>query len=198
MMLTTTLKEIQLHKPYASCWKTLLTGLKLTDEITEEQLNEPISFETILKHNGIKDALWALRTQNYKDYCAFLADVAESTLSLFEIHCPDDKRVRACIVTIRLYSKGNATLEDLNDASSNAADAYDYAEAFASSNAADASVYASDAHSPEAAIASALAAALAAAYASASDASAADASAAKEKWVEIKAFFTKFLSQTGN
>ncbi len=62
---------------------------------------------TIYEIIGIKDAIWCLRTQDYKDYCLFLADVAESVLPIFEAEYPDDKRPRQAIDGIRAWHCGD-------------------------------------------------------------------------------------------
>jgi hypothetical protein len=70
--------------------------------------------DKILRQKGIKEAIRELSNHKYKDYCLFLADVAESVLNIFENECPNDKRPRKCIEGIRLYHAGKITKDKLN------------------------------------------------------------------------------------
>lgn len=81
--------------------------------LSEKEKNKEISFLEILESNGVEDAFWCLRTQNYKDYCLILADVTESVLHIFEEKCPDDKRPREYIEGIRKFHDGEITKEEL-------------------------------------------------------------------------------------
>ncbi|MCP3671850.1 MAG: hypothetical protein GY814_15750, partial [Gammaproteobacteria bacterium] len=85
---------------------------------------DSIDFMTIYEIIGIKDAIWCLKVLDYRDYCLFLADVAESVLPLFEAEYPDDKRPRQAIDGIRAWHNGdidNELLYLLSDAAFNAA-----------------------------------------------------------------------------
>ena len=73
----TTLNEIKAKSPCGSGWRKLLGSLDKT-----EADDAPIDLMYILKSNGIQDAVWALRCFDFKDYCLFLADVAESVLPI--------------------------------------------------------------------------------------------------------------------
>ncbi len=68
----TTLTEIFKHNP--------------SEQVKQKFLNttDSIDFMTILETVGIENTIWCLRTQDYKDYCLFLADVAESVLPIFD------------------------------------------------------------------------------------------------------------------
>ena len=108
----------------------------------------------ILKHAGIRDAVWCLRVFGYKDYCLFNADMAEIVLHLFEDKFPGDKRPRKCIEGIRLYHDGEITDEELKQLKLNAryagiaafysgGDPYSADDARAAANAAYYATYAS-------------------------------------------------------
>jgi len=93
---------------------------KLISNLGINNLDNKIYIIQILKSNGIKDAVKALQTQKYKDYCLFNADVAESVLHLFEEEFPNDKRPRKAIEGIRLYHAGKITKYELNKLRKNA------------------------------------------------------------------------------
>jgi hypothetical protein len=146
----------------------------------------------VLKDSGIRDAIGKLRDYEYRDYCLFNADVAESVLPIFEAES-DSKAPRLSIEGIRKWYKGEISDEELKALSDSAyAAAYSADAAF---DAAYAAAYASDAAADAAAAAdadaadtvdTAYAAASAAAYAAAGD----DAAYAK-KWEEIEQIFIK-------
>ena len=115
----TTLNEIRSFVPCVLGWRRLLTYLDKTKED-----DEPLDFMTILAAVGIEDTIWCLRTQDYRDYCLFLADVAESVLSIFEDEYPTDDRPRKAIAAIRAWHLGELTKNGLA-----AAYAYDAADA---------------------------------------------------------------------
>ena len=91
----TTFAKIKSFKPYIRDWEKLCKNLN-----PEMDMNKKVSLMEILAGNGIEDAVWALRTQEYRDYCLFLADVAESVLHIFEKKHPDGKRPRNTIEAI--------------------------------------------------------------------------------------------------
>ena len=105
----TTLRELSISGAWGEYWN------KLTSNIGTDDLNTEVSILQILNSNGISCAIWALRTQKYKDYCLFLADVAESVLHIFENEYPDDKRPRKCIDGIRLWCDGKITDDELDE-----------------------------------------------------------------------------------
>ncbi len=134
-MLTTTLLEIEAKDPCASGWKKLLQGLN-----KEKADDEPLTIKTILGINGIEDAVWALCVFDYKDYCLFNADVAESVLHIFEKRHPNNDRPRKAIAAARDYHAGRITQEELSTAAY-VASAADVAAADAAADA-DVAVYA--------------------------------------------------------
>ena len=131
----TTLNEIRKHSPCESGWKNLLVYLGKT-----QADDEPLDFITLLAAVGIEDAIWCLRTQDYRDYCLFLADVAESVLPIYEAKY-SCTAPRDAIQTIRDYHAGIATDEELN-AAANAAYAANAADAAYAAYAAYAAAYA--------------------------------------------------------
>jgi len=115
----TTFREIFKHKPCGQIkgsgeWWDLLTS-----KLGTENLDTDVSILEILESNGIQDAVWALRTQKYKDYCLFLADVAESVLHIFEREYPEDDRPRKCVEGVRLFHAGKITKYELKQLRTN-------------------------------------------------------------------------------
>lgn len=107
----TTLNAIKTYDPCLSGWNKLLHSLN-----KPQADDEPVSLMHILRSNGIRDAVWALRCFDYKDYCLFLADVVDSVA-----HLTDDKRVHDCIQAIRDYHASKITKDDLQRAADAAA-----------------------------------------------------------------------------
>ncbi len=107
----TTLKDIERYKidQYdTATWEKLLNYLNKT---TAD--NESLSLMTIHKTMGINEAIWCLRTQDYRNYCLFLADIAESVLSVFEAEYPENKQPRQAIKAIRDWYNGDITKKQL-------------------------------------------------------------------------------------
>ena len=168
----TTFKEIREFNPCSDGWEKLLKILN-----PESEMSKRVTILEILDSNGVKDAFWALRTQDYRDYCLILADVAESVLHIFEEKNKGDTRPREAIEAIRKWHSGIITEAELK----NAADAAAYAAyaAYAAAGAAYAAAGAAAADAADdAASAAAYAAADAAADAAYAAAYAADAAAA--------------------
>lgn len=76
-----TLNQIKKHSPGLTTWITLLLSQNKTHAD-----DDPIHLMDIFESNGLDDAIWCLRCCDYKYYCLFLADVAESVLPFFEKH----------------------------------------------------------------------------------------------------------------
>ncbi|MCP3673627.1 MAG: hypothetical protein GY829_04045, partial [Gammaproteobacteria bacterium] len=114
----TTLNEIKKHNPYPSHWAEVLVLFNKT-----KADNEPIDFMTIREILGIKDAVWYLRTQAYRDYCLFLADAAELVLPIFEAEYPHIIAPRRAIEGIRAWYNGDINNDQLNALSDAAFDA---------------------------------------------------------------------------
>lgn len=104
----TTMEKIKAWHACEDGWDKLVTS------VGSDQGS--VSLKTILKSNGIVDAIWALRCFEYKDQCLFLADVAESVLHLFEEHNPDEDRPRLVIEAIRAFHAGTITEKELKAA----------------------------------------------------------------------------------
>jgi len=189
----TTFGEIYSYDPCSSGWVKLCTnklGTDLHDDLTAEQLGKEISIMEILTSNGIKHAVWALRTQDYRDYCLFIADVAESVLHIFENEYPEDMRLRNLIAGIRRWHAGDIYDEELDVLRIAAvAAAYYAADADAAYYAAVAAYYATDTTAYAVAYAAAYAAAYADAYASAY----ASVYARREQWQKVEMLLRKHL-----
>jgi hypothetical protein len=69
----------------------------------------PINLLTILTHNGVEDALWALCAveQDCEQIARLMAaDFAESVLHLYEARHPNDNRPRLAIAATRAFAVG--------------------------------------------------------------------------------------------
>jgi len=143
----TTLGKIKSFNPCVPGWKKLCKSLGTTNLDTE------VSILQILEINGVEDAFWALRTQEYEDYCIVIADIEESTLHIFEEEHPKDVRPRNLIQAIRNYKVRKISKKELitfhNSAciayNAVAYDAVNTTTAAATAANAAASVYAADA-----------------------------------------------------
>lgn len=102
----TTLKHIKSFKPCASSW---IKGLEHAKQPID--LNQVVTPMDILNAVGIVDSIWALRAFEYRDYCRFLADIAEMVYPY-----SNDKRVWDCIQAIHYWHAGIITDEQLNNA----------------------------------------------------------------------------------
>jgi len=164
----TTFKTIKKFRPCENGWDTLKEYHK------PKSMEQEISIKEILKSNGIKDAVWALRCIDDKNtVMLFCADVAESVLHIFTNKYPDDNRAGKCINAIREFVKGNINESELRAA---AAAAYAACDAVAATTAAYAACDAADV---------ACDAADAATYAY--------AYAGSKKWIEITEILKKYL-----
>ena len=170
-MICTTLNKIREHDPCPDGWRKLLAGLNKA-----EPDDELLPLVTILKINGMDDALWALRATDCDRESRLLA-VAYARLVK---HLMTDERSIACIDVAERFANGKATCDELEAAWSDAEAAY------AAVNAANAAARAAE-------LAAANAAELAAANAAGADAHAAEWDAARaaaratmrEKQVEL-------------
>ena len=106
------LNNYNIDNYYDNIEKNVLTDDDSPDDFGDDFMEE-ISILEILESNGIEDAVNALQTLPYKDYCLFNADVAENVLHMFEEEFPDDKRPRNLIEGIRLYHAGKITKDEL-------------------------------------------------------------------------------------
>jgi uncharacterized protein YaiE (UPF0345 family) len=105
-MITTTLKRIRAHSPCAHGWEKLLHGLGKT-----RADDEPLPYATILRINGLHDALWCCRAESkhskeWRIYIVWCARQCEYLLT--------DPRSIHAIDTAERYALGTATEEELN------------------------------------------------------------------------------------
>ena len=114
-MLYTTLNKIREFSPCEYGWKQLLTYLNKT-----KGDDESLSFKTILQAIGIKDTLWCLRTQEFKNYYKFVVRVAYGVLPIFEKMYPEDERPRLAIEAIEKFINGEISKCELKDAADSA------------------------------------------------------------------------------
>ena len=186
---TIKLDEIKKYDPCPDGWAKLRRAYPNHEEV---------HILDILKSNGIKNAMWALRCLPYKQYCLLLARIVEEiALPIWEARHPDDSQPREAVEAIRRWYNGEIDDEALkmayaaayasaDAAYADAADAAAYASAY---DAADADAYADAAYDAADAAADATAAA---AYAAATAADA-DATAHATAWKKIKKLLVDFV-----
>lgn len=104
----TTLNKIRAHAPCAEGWEKLLKHLGKT-----KADDEPLSIKTILKSNGVDDAIWCLRAVDGKD----------KEIRLFAVWCARqvqhikaDKRSLDALDVVERFANGLASEEELRDA----------------------------------------------------------------------------------
>ena len=114
----------------------LTTSLELLKMAGAYGPTTPISIEQVLEHNGLDNALWALRAvpreqEAERDRKARLlaCKYAEHVQTIFEARFPNARLPRECIEVSRRYALGQATKEELRAAFSAAAVALDAADA---------------------------------------------------------------------
>ena len=177
----TTLRQIRKHKPCQDGWTKLLNHLKKTKED-----DEPLEILTVLESNGLRDALWCLRT----------VEGEAGKIRLFAVWCArqvqhllTDPRSIAALDVAEKFACGAATEAELEEARAEAAAAA-VAAAYAAYAAASAYAYTTAAYTAaaytdaaDAAYGAAAAAAATAAYAAA--AAAAGTTARKEQEAEL-------------
>jgi hypothetical protein len=107
-MLTTTLKRIRAHVPCSHGWEKLLHGLGKT-----RADDEPLPYSTILRINGLHDALWCCRveSEHSKEWQLFAVWCARK----FEHLLTDPRSIEALDVAER-YALGTATEQELETA----------------------------------------------------------------------------------
>ena len=118
-MITTTLNRIREHSPCQDGWEKLLNGLGKT-----KADDEPLSVATILKINGLGDALWCCRVEpQYAREWRLLSVAFARRVQ----HLNPDPRVKSAIDVAERYANGDATDEELTAARDAARDAADAA-----------------------------------------------------------------------
>ena len=81
-------------------------------------MDKPFPLLEVLEHNGLDDALWALRCcspEAERDRVSrlFACDCAEAVLPIFESHFPNDNRPRETIKTVRKVANEESDKEEL-------------------------------------------------------------------------------------
>ena len=106
--LTTTLNRIRAHKPCKDGWKKLLAGLGKT-----RADDEPLPFATILRINGLNDALWCARAepQHAREWRLFAVWCGRQVQHLMR-----DPRSIAALDVEERHANGLATDEELRAA----------------------------------------------------------------------------------
>lgn len=127
-MLTTTLNRIREYRPCAYGWEKLLHGLGKT-----RADDEPLPYGTILRINGLDDALWCCRAEpGYeKEWRLFTVWCARQVEHLLT----DSRSIHAIDIAER-YALGNATEDELGVASEAVRDVYRDAAGMAAGDAA--------------------------------------------------------------
>jgi hypothetical protein len=130
-MIYTTLNRIRAHGPCTEGWATLLRHLGKT-----QADDEPLALGTILKSNGLDDALWCLRA----------VDGHQREMRLYAVWCArqvqhlmTDPRSLAALDVAERHANGEATDEELaaaRDAARDAASAAAWYAAMAAESAA--------------------------------------------------------------
>jgi len=106
-ILCTTLEQIKAYNPCETSYKKLLKGLNKT-----KADKEPLEFRTIYNILDADDLFWSTRVLNKKTRVyvgALFADTVK--------HLTEDKRVHNCIEVCFRYARGEATEEELKNAS---------------------------------------------------------------------------------
>lgn len=113
--ITTTLNRIRAHGPCKDGWEKLLKHLGKT-----QPDNEPLPFSTILKSNGLDDALWCCRAepQYSREWRLFTVWCARQVQ-----HLMTDQRSIDAIDVAERHANGQATDEELQAAWVSAQDA---------------------------------------------------------------------------
>ena len=108
MTLTTTLNRIREHRPCAEGWTKLLAGLGKTAPD-----DEPLSFATIARINGIDDALWCCRAEpKYEKHWRLFAVWCARQVE----HLMTDQRSRDALDVAERHAHGEATDAELDAA----------------------------------------------------------------------------------
>ena len=125
MKLYTTVKELKEKNACYSKeqWEDFMIKMDLTSE------EQPFDITSGLKIAGIKDCVWALRTQKGKAIAAFVASVANLVLPIYQKKYPSDRRVQRCISLTFKYAVNLCSREELREAAYTATDATDATDA---------------------------------------------------------------------
>jgi hypothetical protein len=107
-MLTTTLNRIRARRPCQDGWERLLAGLGKT-----KADDDPLPFATILKINGLDDALWCCRAEPQHDCEWRLMAVRFAREAQ---HLMTDPRSVAALDVAERFARGEATEAELDAA----------------------------------------------------------------------------------
>ena len=112
-MIHTTLENIRAKRPCAEGWSKLLAYLGKTAAD-----DKPLALVTILKSNGLPDAIWSLRATPGADREArlFALSCARDVQHLMR-----DPRSLAALDVVERFTKGEATASELGEARATAA-----------------------------------------------------------------------------
>jgi hypothetical protein len=104
-MLTTTLSRIRGHRPCQDGWENLLAGLGKT-----KADDEPVPYATILRINGLDDALWCCRAepQHDREWRLMAVRFAREVQ-----HLMHDPRSIAALDVAERFARGEATETEL-------------------------------------------------------------------------------------
>jgi hypothetical protein len=104
-MLTTTLSRIRGHRPCQDGWENLLAGLGKT-----KADDEPVPYATILRINGLDDALWCCRAepQHDREWRLMAVRFAREVQ-----HLMTDPHCIAALDVAERFAKGEATEAEL-------------------------------------------------------------------------------------
>ena len=103
-MIHTTLNAIRAHDPCVEGWRKLLAHLGQT-----EADDEPLPFATIVKSNGLDDALWCCRAapEHDREWRLFAVWCARQVQ-----HLMTDPRSVAALDVAERYANGQASKEE--------------------------------------------------------------------------------------
>lgn len=110
--MNTTLNKIRKLNPCIDGWEKLLNSLGKTK--ADDDL---VLIKTILKSNGLSDALWALSAVEDNESAIILicADIAESVAYIYNAKHPNDNLITDAIQAKRDYANGKSTFSDYCD-----------------------------------------------------------------------------------
>ena len=105
MTLTTTLNRIREHRPCAEGWAPLLAGLGKTAPD-----DEPLSYATIARINGVDDAIWCCQAEpKYERHWRLFAVWCARQVE----HLMTDQRSRDALDVAERHARGKATDAEL-------------------------------------------------------------------------------------
>ena len=111
--MNTTLNKIRKLNPCIDGWEKLIASLGKT-----KADDDSVLIKTILKSNGLSDALWALSAveDNENTIILICADIADSVAYIYNSKHPNDSLINDAIQAKRDYANGKSTFSDYCDA----------------------------------------------------------------------------------